>query len=156
MGTTLKGIPYVDPSDHPLEYPAAMQAQSDAIDALLNPPIMTILTPSSGWADFGGPYGGMFSTKQGRIAVVEGMVKPTADKAVTAGTSYPLMTGLPLPQRAQIVACVYIANATGVTPQFGRLTIDMTGAALFVPSTTGTIPTASGYVSFAAPYRTAS
>ena len=155
MAVTANGWPYVEPADKPLEYPALSQQLATKLDPytpLL--PALTTLTPASGWMDMGGGYGGLFVTKQGRIVVIDAVFKPTSDKAVTAGGSYPLATGAPPAAHSIIFGGIYTAGAA--IPLLARFEVDAAGAVLFRPGTAGTIATASNFVAVSVSYRAAS
>lgn len=154
MATTTGGWPYVESTDHPLEYPAVSQQMATQLEISSTQTLGT-LTPLAGWVDYGGANAGLHATKQGRGVVLGAMLKPSADTPVTAGSNYSIATvpSAMRPARDTIAPCVY--KLSGGPPVLGMLTMTSgAGTVIFTPSTTGTMTWAgAGYVSVSVAYR---
>lgn len=154
-GVTAGGWPYVTPEDHPLEFPALSQQLANKLESSGATAALGALTPSAGWADFGGIYAGLFVTKNGRQVIVDAMLKPTSDIAMTAGGTYNVAT-VPAaywPARSVYAPAAY--RLSGTVPVAGVIQVTPSGTVSFNPSAAGTITAAAGYVAIALPYRSA-
>jgi hypothetical protein len=108
-----------------------------------------VVAPVTGWADFGGAYAQMTVTRVGALVVAEMMVKPTADKAVTAGTPYQFAT-LPVgfrPTSNRIVAAMMTPGATASMRAIRVTVAASDGSISGISPVNETILAATGWVS---------
>lgn len=145
------GVPGQPLSTPPLtEWQAAVR---DAITPLV--PQLGTVTPKAGWVDFGGSYAGLWATKLGRLVTIEGMLKPTSDTAVSAGTNITIADVPAGFYPARYVSGTCIIGLSDFTPSTTRILVNIAGLIVITPAATGTITAADGSVAFALTYRSA-
>lgn len=106
-----RGIPYVLPTDKPVEFPTHSQQLADAIAAGQ----LSAMVPMTGWADYGGAHGGLFATRIGPTVTLDGFFKRTSNLSISSGSPSQLCT-LPVgwrPARNVYAPCFYALNSAG-------------------------------------------
>jgi hypothetical protein len=139
----------------PLNDPPLTEWQAAVRDALLGLQSGSegTLTPSSGFAAYGGVYGAPRVTRNGPLVAVEAMLKPTADTAWTVGQNRQVGS-LPAgfwPVAQVIVPAVCYTGAGTVVS--GYAYVGTTGAIAFVAGAAFTTPAATGFISIMATFR---
>lgn len=133
------------------------KAVRDAIKANQAGSTITLgtVTPVSGWADLGGMYAGLQATKQGRMVTVNALLKPTSDKAVSAGVAFDVanVPAAMVPSTAVILSGIYAT--AGAAPLVCRFTVQTSGLVQCMPAVAGTILAATGWVAVSITYRSA-
>jgi hypothetical protein len=116
------------------------------------------LTPT-GWVDYNqSGWVGLYATKYAGMVTLEGLIKPSANVTATAGSSFSLGTAvIPSGYRpAHNVMSASTFSLTGGTSILAcRVDAMPSGAMTVVPLSSGTITTASGWLSICLTYRAA-
>lgn len=88
-GITQSGWPYVEPTDHPVDFPPHSLELANLLDEKVGKVgVTTILSTASGWADMGGQYAGMRLTAHSGMVTIEAMLKRTQSLSVTSQNFY--------------------------------------------------------------------
>lgn len=145
------GWPYLLPEDHPLEYPAHTQQ----LATLLDTGMQGVLTPASGWAEYGAAFTGLFATRMGPLVTIEAMLKRTgANISLVVGTNMTIAT-LPVGFRPlhTVVCAGVLAPVGGASNTPCRLDFTVDGSVIAVALATGTMTQNSGWAFAAGTFR---
>jgi hypothetical protein len=136
----------------PLDSPPLTAWQAAVRDALT--PILGVLTPRAGWADYGGTYAGLMVTKQRQLVTINAALKPTADTPVSTATGINV-ADLP----STFLPAAYVSSAGTINLVAGgvtsgcRIVVTTAGVLTIVPGVSGTITAAGGIIAVSITYR---
>lgn len=150
MATTAAGWPYVEPADHPLEYPTVSQQLATKLesDASMT---LGLIVPLAPWAD---ALTGMYATRVGKLVVVEAALKHTSGVTLGAGVFVNVGTlpvGFrPTMNRGQGGVSIYTGSAFA---QNGTVEFQSNGNIRIAAIVATTLAANTGTVSFLASFR---
>jgi len=151
MATTASGWPFVQPADHPVEFPASSQTLANLLESRVQSAAVAWTTVAP-WQVFSGSA--LQITQIGKLVTLTGLVSPTSSQTLAAGAAVNIGS-IPTAQRP-ITAQVGYATVLHSTAYAGGQAYVAAGTLQFIPVGTAsiTVPT-SGFIGFNLSYRVA-
>jgi hypothetical protein len=114
-----------------------------------------LVTAFTNFTDYGSTYAGLFVTRNGPVATVDCLIKPTTTPAWTAGTPYQIGT-VPVGFRPahDVISAAIMSYGSVATTYPARVTITTAGVINCHPLTAGTMTT-GGWIAVNSTYRLA-